>query len=115
MTRTPQEVLAHHGQALGAADLDEIAADFADDAVVITPAGAKRGKEGVREAFRQLIADLPGAAWSVKRQVNADDVVLLAWTADAAGSRADDGVDTFVFQDGMIRAQTVNYTLQRKG
>lgn len=115
MTRTPQEVLAHHGQALGAADLDEIVADFADDAVVITPAGAKRGKEGVRQAFTELLGDLPDAAWSVKGQINADDVVLLRWTADAAGSRADDGVDTFVFQDGMIRAQTVSYTVQRKG
>jgi hypothetical protein len=57
----------------------------------------------------------PGATWSVKKQVNADGVVFLAWTADAAGSRAEDGVDTLVFQDGMIRAQTVSYTLQRKG
>ena len=29
MTRTPQEVMAHHSQALGAADLNEIVADFA--------------------------------------------------------------------------------------
>lgn len=115
MTRTPQEVLAHHSQALGAANLDEIVADFADDAVVITPAGTKRGKQGAREAFTQLLADLPDATWSVKKQVNADGVVLLVWTADADGSRAEDGVDTLVLQDGMIRAQTVSYTLQRKG
>lgn len=115
MTRTPQEVMTHHSQALGAADLDEIVADFADDAVVITPAGAKRGKDGVREAFTQLIADLPGATFTAKGQVYGDDVLLLAWTADAAGSRADDGVDTFVFQDGLIRVHTVSYTLQRKG
>jgi ketosteroid isomerase-like protein len=115
MTRTPQEVLAHHSRALVAADLDEIVADFADDAVVITPAGAKRGRAGVREAFTQLLADLPDAAWSVKKQTDADGVVMLEWTADAAGSRANDGVDTFVLEDGMIRVQTVRYTLQRKG
>jgi ketosteroid isomerase-like protein len=115
MTRTPQEVLAHHSRALVAADLDEIVADFADDAVVITPAGAKRGRAGVREAFTQLLADLPDAAWSVKKQTSADGVVMLEWTADAAGSRANDGVDTFVLEDGMIRVQTVCYTLQRKG
>ena len=55
MTRTPQEVFAHHGQAFAAEDLDEIVADFADD-----------------------------------------------------------GVDTFIFRDGLIQAQTVHYTLQRK-
>jgi ketosteroid isomerase-like protein len=115
MKRTPQEVLAHHSEALAAADLDEIVADFADDAIMITPAGVKRGKPGVREAFTELLADLPNAAWGVTRHVDAGGVVLLAWTADAGGSRADDGVDTFVVQDGMIRVQTVNYTLQRTG
>lgn len=114
MTRSPQEVLAHHSQALGAGDLDEIVVDFADDAVVITPAGAKCGKDGIREAFAQLIADLPDAAFTAKSQVYGDDVLLLEWTADAAESRAVDGVDTFVFQDGLIRVQTVHYTLQRK-
>jgi hypothetical protein len=33
MTRVPREVFAHHDPAPGAADIDEIAADFADDAV----------------------------------------------------------------------------------
>lgn len=113
MTRTPQEVYAHHGQVLGAEDLDGIVADFAEDAVVITPAGVNRGKNGVREAFTRLFADLPNAAWDVKTQMYEDNVLLLEWTADAADSRAD-GVDTFVFRDGLIQAQTVHYTLQRK-
>jgi uncharacterized protein (TIGR02246 family) len=114
MTRTPQEVFAHHGQAFGAEDLDEILADFADDAVVITPAGVNRGKDAIREAFRQLFADLPNAAWDVKTQVYQDNVLLLEWSADAEQARADDGVDTFVFRDGLIQAETVHYTLQRK-
>jgi hypothetical protein len=115
MTRTPQEVFTHHGQAFRDEDLDEIVADFADDAVVITPAGVNRGKNGVREAFTQLFADLPNAAWALRTPICEDDVLLLEWSADAAESRADDGVDTFVFRDGLIHAQTVHYTLQRKG
>jgi hypothetical protein len=95
-------------------DLDEIVADFADDAVVITPAGVKRGKESIREAFRQLFADLPNAAWDLKAPVYEDNVLLLEWSADTAQSRAE-GVDTYVFRDGLIQAETVHYTLQRKG
>jgi len=112
MTRTPQEVMAHHAPALSAGDLDEIVTDFADDAVMITPTGAKYGKDGVREAFSQLLADLPEASWHVKKQIMADDLVLLEWTADAARSRAEDGIDTLLIRDGLIRAQTVHYTLQ---
>jgi ketosteroid isomerase-like protein len=66
-TRSPQEVFNHHAQALGAEDLEEIVADYSDDAVFITPAGVQRGK---------------------------------------------DGIHIFVFRDGLIRVQTVRYTLQ---
>jgi len=114
MARTPQEVFQHHAEALGAGDLDEIVADYADDAVFITPAGVRRGKDGVRSAFTQLLADVPNAAWALKTQTYEGDLLFLEWAADAAQTRVDDGIDTFVFRDGLIRAQTVRYTLQHK-
>ncbi|HEY0409626.1 MAG TPA: nuclear transport factor 2 family protein, partial [Candidatus Dormibacteraeota bacterium] len=45
-TRTPQEVFQHHAEALIGGDLEGIVADYADDAVFITPAGVKRGTQG---------------------------------------------------------------------
>ncbi|MFI5067017.1 MAG: nuclear transport factor 2 family protein [Streptosporangiales bacterium] len=115
MARTPQEVFAHHAQALGAGDLDEIVADYSDDAVFISPAGVLRGKDGVRAAFTRLLADVPDAQWDLKTQLYEGDVLFLEWTADAGATRVDDGIDTFVFSGGMIRVQTVRYTLQHTG
>ena len=115
MTRTPQEVFQHDAQALGAGDPDEIVADYADDAVFITPAGVRRGKDGVRAAFTQLLADVPNAAWDLKTLIYEYDVLFLEWAADAGATFVEDGIDTFVFRDGLIRVQTVRYTLQRKG
>jgi hypothetical protein len=115
MTRTPQEVFAHHGKALAEGDLDEIVVDYADDSVLITPAGVSRGKDGIRNAFAKLLDDLPNAAWDLKNQIFEGDVLFLEWTAASTVNRVDDGVDTFVFRDGMIRAQTVRYTPQPKG
>jgi len=115
MTRTPEEVFQHHAEALGAGDLDQIVADYADDAVFITPADVRRGKDGIRVAFTQLLADVPDAAWDLKTQIYADDVLFLEWAAEAAATFVEDGIDTFVFRDGLIRVQTVRYTLQRKG
>jgi hypothetical protein len=112
MTRTPQEVFQHHAQALGAGDLDEIVADYADTAVFITPAGVKRGKDGVREGFTRLLADVPSAAWDLKTLIYEDDVLFLEWAATAATTKVEDGIDTFIFSDGLIRVQTVRYTLQ---
>ncbi len=73
MTRTPEEVFAHHAQSLGAGDLDGIVADYADDAIFITPAGTRRGKDGIRAAFTQMLADVPDAAWNLKTQIYEDD------------------------------------------
>nr|WP_119184944.1 nuclear transport factor 2 family protein [Mycobacterium decipiens] len=112
--RTPQEVFAHHGQALAAGDLDEIVADYRDDSFVITPAGVARGKDGIRQLFVKLLDDVPNAVWDLKTQIFEEDVLFLEWTASSADGRVDDGIDTFVFRDGMIWAQTVRYTPQPK-
>jgi hypothetical protein len=112
MTRTPEEVFQHHVEALGAGDLDEIVADYGDDAVFITPAGIRRGKDGVREGFTQLLADVPDAAWELKTVIYHDDVLFLEWTATSAATKVEDGIDTFIFSNGLIRVQTVRYTLQ---
>jgi uncharacterized protein (TIGR02246 family) len=111
MARTPQEVFQHHAEALGAGDLDEIVADYTDDAVFITPAGVKRGKDGVREAFTQLLADVPNADWDLQTLIYEDDVLFLEWAATAATTKVEDGIDTFIFRDGLIRLQTVRYTV----
>jgi uncharacterized protein (TIGR02246 family) len=112
MTRTPEEIFQHHAEALGAGDLDEIVADYTDDAVFITPGGVRRGKDGIREAFTQLLADVPNAAWDLKTLIFENDVLFLEWAATAAATKVEDGIDTFVFSDGLIRLQTVRYTLQ---
>jgi hypothetical protein len=98
----------------GAGNLDEIVADYADDAVFITPAGVMRGKDGIRAAFTKLLADVPNADWDLKTLIFVEDILFLEWAASAARTRVEDGIDTFVFRDGLIRVQTVRYTLQLK-
>ena len=110
--RSPQEIFAHHAQALGAEDLEEIVADYSDDAIFITPAGVLRSKDGIRQAFTKLLGEVPQATWNLKTTIYEDDVMLLEWGAEGGGNRVEDGIDTFVFRDGLIRVQTLRYTLQ---
>ena len=114
MARTPEEVFQHHGEALAGANLDGIVADYADDAIFITPDGIKRGKDGVREGFVQLLSDVPDAEWELKTVLFQDDILLLEWKAESENVKVDDGIDTFVFRDGMIRVQTLRYTVAPK-
>lgn len=114
MARTPQEVFEHHMQALGAG-MDEILADYTDDAVFLTKDGVKRGKEGVQQSFEQLfnaLGEIKEVGFPV--QIYEGDVLFLNWWADL-GDRRCDGIDTFVFRDGLIRAQTLHYEIKPTG
>lgn len=113
--RTPQEVFQHHGEALMAEDLEGIVSDYSDDAIFITPDGILQGKDGVRQGFTKLLSDLPGAKWELPTVLFEDDILLLEWKAESEKVKADDGIDTFVFRDGLIRVQTVRYTLTPTG
>ena len=112
--RSPQEIFAHHADVLIKADIDGIVSDYAEDAVLITAAGIRRGKAGVREGFEELLGALPNANFSVPVQQFVDDLLYIEWTATSANSSVADGVDTFVFRDGLIRAQTLRCTVDRQ-
>jgi ketosteroid isomerase-like protein len=114
MSRSPQEVFQHHGEVLFKGDLEGIVSDYSDDAVFISPNGVLRGKDGIREAFTKLLADVPDAEWNVPTQVYEGDVLFIEWSAHAEKTFVEDGIDTFIFRDGQIVLQTVRYTLQHK-
>jgi len=112
--RTPEEIFAHHAQALGAEDLEATALDYAEDAVLITQDGVMRGKTAIRDFFAAVFQALPKAQWGVKTTY-VDNILFLQWTGDSARGSVSDGVDTFIFKDGLIQTQTVRCTIVPKG
>ncbi len=111
MARTPQEIFDHHVTAIGAADLDGIVADYAEDAVLVTPDGVVRGRDGIREVFAGLLGEIPDADWDIPTRHHVGDLLFIEWTAVAEKARAE-GVDTFMFEGDSIRAQTVRLPLE---
>jgi len=111
--RTPQEVFEHHIQALGNEDLDATALDYAETAYLITPSGVMRAKDAIRQFFAGAFQALPHAKWNVK-PIFVDNILFLEWTADSEPASVSDGVDTFVFQNGLIQVQTVRCTIVSK-
>ena len=111
--RTPEEIFAHHGAALGAEDLDATVLDYAEDAVLITPDRVLHGKEPIRDFFAGVFQALPQAQWGV-RPTYVGDVLFLLWTADSTKASVSDGVDTFIFKNGLIQTQTVYCTIRAR-
>ncbi len=113
-SRTPEEVFADHTQLLSGGNLDAVIENYAEDAVFVTKDAVRRGREGVREGLELLANDMPGAEWTLSPHFGGD-VLLLVWTARGSQTQIGDGVDTFVFKDGRIIAQTVSYTVEASG
>jgi ketosteroid isomerase-like protein len=113
MARTPQEILQHHLEAIAGGDLDGILADYGDDAVLITPQGSFTGTAGAREAWLQLLGDLPSPKVDVTSVVAEGDAALMKWAASTDRGQVEDGVDTYVMGGDGIRVQTVHYTLRQ--
>jgi hypothetical protein len=110
----PQEILQRHVAALTAGDLDSLAADYAEDALVLTTSGDYRGRAAIRELFAGLSQALPEVTLEAQSTAFAGDVLLLHWTANSALNTVPDGVDTFIFNSGAIQVQTISCTLTPK-
>ena len=80
----------------------------------ITPGGSRAARTACARAFAKLLGDVPSAEWDVPTQIFEGDLLFIEWSADAGRRRVEDGIDTFMFRDGEIVAQTVRYTLQQK-
>jgi predicted SnoaL-like aldol condensation-catalyzing enzyme len=112
MTRTPQETLTAHWDALARGDIKQLLADYAENATILTGQGVLEGRSGVQAFYTDALQSLPGAKFAVTGATYSDDAALVHWTAQSGEGRIDDGVDTFVFEDGNIRLHTVHFTVQ---
>jgi len=50
-----EKTLLRHWQAFGAGDVDAIMADYAKDAVLITPEGTLKGQTQIRSLFTRIL------------------------------------------------------------
>jgi ketosteroid isomerase-like protein len=116
MARTPQEAFETHLAALGSGDLDRLAADYSENCIQISNHQTYRGKDGVKQGFTQIFSDLAAAGQvqglEVPVRIYEDNILYIEWWADLGDMRCD-GIDTFIFEDGLITIQTVKYTIDK--
>ena len=112
MTRSPQESLTAHWDALASGDIAHLLADYAEDAIILTGQGSLEGHSGVEAFYSNALQSLPGAQFAVTGAMFSSDAALVHWTAQSSEGRIDDGVDTFVFEEGNISLHTVHFTVQ---
>ncbi len=112
------DVMTRHLDAFQAGDVDAVMADYADDAVMISPNGVRRGAAEIREAFAGFFAGLfaPGTYTFTTDLTTAEgETAFMLWHAECTGATIPIGTDTLVIRDGKIVAQTVALKVEPAG
>jgi len=106
---TPKEVFEHHGNAIGAGDVDEVLKDYTEQSVLFTQEGPLKGPKAMRPAFQRLVTELMppgGTQFEMKQMTIEGEIVYIAWSSSSKFSDIPLGTDTFVIRNGKIVAQT---------
>jgi hypothetical protein len=110
--RSAQEVLDDHlSTSLNGSVEDDIARNYAEDVVIVSNWGVEHGHDGVRRMAQLLQSQLPECTFAYEMRLLAGEIGMLEWTGESAIGSVRDGVDSYVIRDGLIRAQTIHYTL----
>ncbi len=114
-SRTTEQVFEDHlSRALRGDTAGDIATNFAPDVVLLTGLGVFRGHAGVAESRRHLGLDLPDARFTYVTKIVHGDYAFLEWTGESGHTTVDDGADGLVIVDGLIRMQTIHYTVRHR-
>ena len=106
MARTTQQVFEHHVAALVSGDMDELMADYADDAVLLTLEGSFAGKGAIQAFFEGMLQSLSNFVPTGSEIAVEGDTLLLQWAADTDTVSIPQGVDTFIIRDDKIQRHT---------
>ncbi|TXD34271.1 nuclear transport factor 2 family protein [Lujinxingia vulgaris] len=112
-SRSAREVLDDHLDLARSWDFEtDLERNFAPDIVLMTTYGIFRGVEGLREKVRLLQKQLPDGQWTYHRIMVERHLGFLEWSGVGKnGARVEDGADSYLIEDGKIRAMTIHYTV----
>ncbi|RAL20078.1 SnoaL-like polyketide cyclase [Lujinxingia litoralis] len=112
-TRSAREVLEDHLNLAKGWDFEtDLARNFDPDIVLMTTYGLFRGVEGLRQKVRLLQEQLPEGEWTYHTIMVERHLGFLEWSGVGTnGARVEDGADSYLIEDGKIRAMTIHYTV----
>lgn len=106
MSRSAMEVFESHKEAIETLNFEKLAADYAEDAILLTLDGAHHGREGIMTGFFQAVfSQFTNARIFFNKVVTEDDLVLLEWSAEADNASVPHGSAVFLIRDGLIQRQ----------
>ncbi len=113
--RSATDVLQDHLQLREAGELEEdLRRNYATDVALLSARGVLCGHEGVRASAAFLYEAAAGHEYCYHLTVADDRMAMLEWSAIGHDTRIVDGVDSYLIEDGLIKAQTVHYRVRSR-
>ena len=109
--RLPRQVFDDHWDSILSGDMSRILSDYASDAVFVTPGRVARGHSEIRAVFDGIGDDLGEMALDQESVTVEGPMILFEWGGKSAGGRTAHGADAFYIEDGLIRYQTLTYSV----
>lgn len=112
-----KKTLLRHWQGFVTGDVEKIMADYADDALLITPEGTLKGRTQIRSLFTEIFANMfppVGSSLNLAKQVIEGEMAYILWSGESSQYKAPFATDTFLIRDGKIIAQTFAAQLEAK-
>lgn len=110
-----RQVLSNHIQAFGRGDIEAIMADYAPNAVFLTPDGPLYGQAEVRALFETLLKDFPpGSSSEILQQIVEGELAHVVWSGESDRLKVSFAVDTLIVRNGKIQQQTFAAQIEPK-
>jgi hypothetical protein len=111
--RCTRDVLDDHLRRRAAGDLDgDIKHNYDPEVIVLHPDGEARGHDGIRHLAEHFSRYQSDGSFRCHRLLTSGEIGVLEWSG--LGGRTDtlmlEGMESFVVRNGLIAAQTLNYT-----
>ena len=105
---TAEKFAADRLALFGKGDAAGLIAQYAEDAIVITPMGVLRGRDQIKGMIDGIIGEFaqPGVTFNLQTRNAEGDVVAFTWNAVTASNTYDLGAETYFLKDGMVEYQT---------
>jgi hypothetical protein len=113
--RAAADVLQDHLQLREAGELEEdLRRNYAADVVLLSARGVLHGHDGVRASAAFLYEAAAGHEYCYHLTVADDRMAMLEWSAAGHDTRIVDGVDSYLIENGTIKAQSIHYRVRSR-
>ncbi len=110
--RSFREVFEDHLRLSEMGDFEtDLRRNFSIDIIVLMENKVYRGHEDVRGLAKRLLRELPNGKYQNSMILLDEEIGMLEWKAQSDKAEVLDGVDSYLFRDGKIIAQTIHYTV----